>query len=190
MDNACFLNTEIKMERQEVYKAIDSERDYQNTIWNGTKSSRQPSDAPNAMERTIDEFALYVARYTNQLIEVCGSTDYPERKLEVFRKIAALCVACGESHGMPKRATNMKYKCDTCFKEHELDESKVFNKQLYIPPKSCSEGDYYVDNYFWFQCCDCGRAIAVKKEDLMHPDQVKKDYSEHRGVCLSQQNKP
>lgn len=91
------------MKRENVYKSIDSERDYQNEIWKGTKSSKQPSDAPNAMERTIDEFALYVARYNNQLIEVCGTTDYPEKKLEIFRKIAALCVACGEAHGMPNR---------------------------------------------------------------------------------------
>jgi len=93
----------MTMKREEVYESIDSERDYQNKRWNGTKSSRQPSDAPNAMERSIDEFALYVARYTNQLVNVCGSTDYPDTKLEVFRKIAALCVACGEAHGMPKR---------------------------------------------------------------------------------------
>jgi len=91
------------MERNDVYAAINSERDYQNELWNGTKSSRQPSDSPNAMERTIDEFALYVTRYTNRLIEVCGTTDYPEEKMEVFRKIAALCVACGEAHGMLKR---------------------------------------------------------------------------------------
>jgi hypothetical protein len=91
------------MERKEVYESIDSERDYQNEIWNGTKSSRQPSDSPNAMERTIDEFALYVSGYTNKLVEVCSKSDFPEEKLEVFRKIAALCVACGEQHGMSKR---------------------------------------------------------------------------------------
>ncbi|MBD3197441.1 MAG: hypothetical protein GF317_20470 [Candidatus Lokiarchaeota archaeon] len=91
------------MKREEVYKAISSERDYQNELWNGTKSSQQPSGAPNAMERTIDEYALYVTRYTNRLIEVCGTTDHPEEKLEIFRKIAALCVSCGESHGMPER---------------------------------------------------------------------------------------
>jgi hypothetical protein len=93
----------MKMKREEVYKAIDSERDYQDQLWRGTKSSRQPSDAPNSMERTIDEYALYVATYTNKLIEVCGTTDHPEKKLEIFRKIAALTVACGESHGMPIR---------------------------------------------------------------------------------------
>lgn len=91
------------MNRETVYNAINTERDYQDRTWGGTKSDRQPSDAPNSMERTIDEFALYVTRYTNQLIEVCGTSDYPEVKMEVFRKIAALCVACGERHGMPER---------------------------------------------------------------------------------------
>ena len=91
------------MNRTEVYNAVDSEREYQNKIWSGTKSSRQPSDSPTAMERTIDEYALYVAGYTNKLIEVCSHTDYLEEKLSIFRKIAALCVACGESHGMPTR---------------------------------------------------------------------------------------
>ena len=76
----------------------------------------------------------------------------------------------------------MKYKCDRCSKEHELDESKVKNKQYYIPPRSCYEGDYYVDAYFWFQC-DCGRAIEVEKEHLSHPYSIEKEYSEHRGVC-------
>jgi hypothetical protein len=96
------------MDRLEVYKAIDTEREYQNERWKGTKSSHQPSNAPNAMERTIDEFALYVARYTNQLVDICGSTDYPEQKLDIFRKIAALCVACGEEHGMPSRKPKNK----------------------------------------------------------------------------------
>jgi len=91
------------MERKEVYKVIDTERDYQNKIWSGTKSSRRPSDAPNAMERSIDEFALYIARYSARIVEVCGTTDYKEQKLELFRKMAALCVACGEAHGMPER---------------------------------------------------------------------------------------
>ena len=94
---------ERNFKRLEVFEAINSEREYQDKIWDGTKSSRQPSDAPTGMERSIDEFALYVSRYTNVLVEVCGTTDHPEEKLEVFRKIAALCVACGEEHGMPNR---------------------------------------------------------------------------------------
>ena len=91
------------MERLDVYKAIDSERDYQDIKWKGTKSSHQPSDAPGSLDRTIDEFALYITRYSNKLVEVAGTSDYPAEKLEVIRKIAALTVACGEKHGMPSR---------------------------------------------------------------------------------------
>jgi len=102
------------MTRDEVYIAIDTERHYQNEIWNGTKSSRQPSGSPNAMERTIDEFGLYVTRYAMKLIEVCGTSDHPEEKLELFRKIAALCVACGEEHGMPERRLNEEKEKSSC----------------------------------------------------------------------------
>lgn len=98
------------MKRLDVYKAIDSERDYQNEIWAGTKSSGQPSKVPDAMERSIDEYALYIARYTSKLIEVCTTSDYPDKKMEIFRKIAALCVACGESHEMPPRYNNFRDK--------------------------------------------------------------------------------
>lgn len=91
------------MKRKEVYSAINTERDYQDQIWNGTKSSRQPSGLRNSLDRSIDEFALYITQYTNQLVEVCGTSDFPEDKLAVIRKIAALCVACGEAHGLPKR---------------------------------------------------------------------------------------
>lgn len=75
----------------------------------------------------------------------------------------------------------MKYKCDICSREHNLDESKVRNKQYYIKPYSCFEGDYYIDAYFWFEC-NCGRPIEVKKTDLLKPDEIQKEYSEHRGV--------
>jgi hypothetical protein len=91
------------MKREEVYKAIDSEREFQDLIWDGTKSSRQPDVSKNSLNRSIDEFALYVLRYSNKLVEECTSSDFPEKKLDIFRKIAGLCVACGEAHGMPKR---------------------------------------------------------------------------------------
>ncbi len=75
----------------------------------------------------------------------------------------------------------MKYKCDRCSREHELDENKVKNKQYYVPPSSCYAGDYYIDYYFWFKC-DCGRAIKVNEEYLSNPYSIEKEYSEHIGV--------
>lgn len=76
----------------------------------------------------------------------------------------------------------MIYKCDRCHKEHELDESKVKNKQHYVSPSGCYEGDYYVDDYYWFKC-DCSRPIEVKKEHLSNPFSVEEDFTPHIGVC-------
>lgn len=74
------------------------------------------------------------------------------------------------------------YKCDRCGRIHELDESKVMDKQYYVSPYSCTGGAYYKHSFYWFSC-DCGRAIEVKKEDLSDPYNIEKDYSDHAGVC-------
>ena len=74
------------MERSKVYQAIDTEIDHQIEI-----------------RRTIDEFALYVVQNSMKLMEVCAASDDTEEKLNLFRGIAGLCVACGEAHGMPER---------------------------------------------------------------------------------------
>lgn len=78
----------------------------------------------------------------------------------------------------------MKYKCDRCFKVHDLDENLVKNKQYYVPPRGCHEGDYYINVYFWFKC-DCSRAIKVKEHDLKYPYKIEKDYTEYSGVCIN-----
>lgn len=87
------------MERKKVYEIIDSERDYQDEIWNGTASSRNPSFEKGALDRTIDEFALYIKGYSDDLVRVASHSDNPFDKLDVVRKIAGLCVACMEKHG-------------------------------------------------------------------------------------------
>ena len=75
----------------------------------------------------------------------------------------------------------MKYHCDRCPAEHELDETKVKDKQHYIKPRSCFEGDFYVHLYFWFPC-SCGRPIWVTEGHLSKPINVPKDYTAHDGV--------
>jgi len=87
------------MKRTEVYEMIDSERDYQDAKWGDTASSNEPGKG----ERTIDEFAVYIQGYTNDLIHAASHFGDPSQKLEVMRKIAGLCVACGEQHSLPKR---------------------------------------------------------------------------------------
>jgi len=87
------------MERTDVYAAIDSERDYQDTMWGQSSEGGRPGDG----FRSVDAYAAYLQRYVNVLIEVVGTSDDDSKKLEVIRKIAGLCVVCMEQHGAPVR---------------------------------------------------------------------------------------
>lgn len=81
--------------REEVYKAIDGERDYQVTRWT------RPT--PN---RTIDEWAMYFEVYSRKLCDLAAVTGDDEQvveKLNIVRKLTAMGVACMEQHGAPKR---------------------------------------------------------------------------------------
>lgn len=90
----------MNINRSEVYAAIDSERDYQDRRWGDSLSSdRKPGNG----ERTIDEFALYIAAYTAKMVEQCGTFSDSKAKLDSIRKIAGLAVACMEQHGAPRR---------------------------------------------------------------------------------------
>lgn len=87
--------------REEVYRAIDSERDYQTRVWreNAGLSETEPV-------RTVAEELLmledYVARartaWTNAKrdVEVEVTTD-------ILRKCAGICVRAMENHGAPVR---------------------------------------------------------------------------------------
>ena len=91
-----------------TFESILTERDYQDTVWDGTKSSGEKSNERGSLDRSIDEFSAYIAGYGNELLDVIRKSDDPKEKLDLIRKIAALCVACGEKHGLPKRETVKK----------------------------------------------------------------------------------
>jgi hypothetical protein len=87
-----------KMERREVYKAIDSERDYQDMRWN---SSLREGDVPDE-DKPVAEWLNYIeyhlskAKEQNYLLNKNGSLDE-------LRKVAALAVRALEIHGCPLR---------------------------------------------------------------------------------------
>ena len=78
-----------------AYEAVDSERAYQNKCWGHTRSSNRPG----AGERTVYEFGLYIDGYASDAAQIASHFGEPEKKLDVIRKIAGLCVACLEQHG-------------------------------------------------------------------------------------------
>lgn len=89
----------MKVTRQEVYSAIDTERDYQHTKWGNTLSGGRPGNG----ERSVDEFVLYISGYADKLVAFSSEFADTETKLNIVRKVAGLCVACMEQHGAPRR---------------------------------------------------------------------------------------
>ena len=87
-------------EVNDAIEAIRSERYYQDSKWGDSASSGEPGVGGY---RTIDEFALYITEYTDQLRRECGTGMNPRSKLELVRKVGALCIAAMEWHGAPKR---------------------------------------------------------------------------------------
>jgi hypothetical protein len=86
--------------RYEVYDAIDSERDYQESRWSGSASG------PDPRAHELDAWVAYIAAYTARLLDKSAGWDTPEEKIEVLnfvRKVAALCVVAMEYHGAPRR---------------------------------------------------------------------------------------
>jgi hypothetical protein len=88
--------------RVEVYKAIDSERDYQDNFVLPERRYYQT--------HTLGEFILMLNQYSAQAMEkwthhTDAIDDFPE-SLHIVRKIAGLAVRCMEQHGAPERKTD------------------------------------------------------------------------------------
>lgn len=84
--------------RQEVYQAIDSERDYQDHVWGKDESTA-------GGDHTVEDFVVYIDVY---LAKVKEATMLPKAKrhlemMNIMRKITALGVRCMEQHGAPLR---------------------------------------------------------------------------------------
>lgn len=80
--------------RIEVYKALDSERAYQNMSFQ--------ENYHTATDRTLDEFILYIQQYAQEAGALTTHGDEKEA-LHFVRKVGALCVGCMEKHGAPHR---------------------------------------------------------------------------------------
>jgi hypothetical protein len=87
--------------RVEAYKAIDSERDYQDSFVLPGREYYQT--------HTLGEFVLMINQYASQAMQSWthhkdgDSPDEFPPSLHEVRKIAALAVRCMEQHGAPRR---------------------------------------------------------------------------------------
>lgn len=85
--------------RQQIYDAINKEREYQ-AGW------EDPTLTTSGGQHSIQEFLTYIQSYTNEALEVgCRKPDPTSNEfgLHALRKIAALAVAAMEQWGVRER---------------------------------------------------------------------------------------
>ena len=81
--------------REEVFEAINSERDYQDSLW---------SEEGNSNPLLLGEFLVLLDVYIRKAQEEWTVEPKPEiNSLNTIRKIAGIAVNCMEQNGAPKR---------------------------------------------------------------------------------------
>ena len=83
------------MKREDVYKLIDSEREYQINKWN-TPSNDPHLQVFDDSKWALNDWIIFIERYIQ---EAKSRTGYPESQKNSIRKIAALAVAALEYNG-------------------------------------------------------------------------------------------
>lgn len=83
------------MKREEVYKLVDGEREFQNEIWSVFKDE----DA-----KAVGSHLTLMATYLREAQDSYTHYDGNRKALESIRKLAALAVRCMELHETPARS--------------------------------------------------------------------------------------
>lgn len=86
------LNARFRSTRQQVYDALDGERDYQDWKWN-TSERKKPTES----------YMLYMKAYLDEAIQKISHEAGDFNALDILRKVVALGVACFEDNGVPPR---------------------------------------------------------------------------------------
>src|SRR6185295_13046343 len=90
------------MTRENVYKLIDGEREYQDSFIADPKNDR--SEGVNAYKnRTVGEELILIDTYLRRAKDAWSDTPSDTAALAIIRKISGLCVRCMENHDTPAR---------------------------------------------------------------------------------------
>lgn len=89
----------VPFPRDIVYDAIDSERAYQDSLWNSDTTTSEG-------EHSLEEWYVYIEDYVNEakhiLTREARQTADP-KALAIMRKVGGMAVAAMEQHGAPRR---------------------------------------------------------------------------------------
>ena len=89
----------MKSTRQEVYQAINEERDYQDIKWN-------PETTTSHGIHSVEQWIVYIEDYLLEAKHALSrntQTIGDEAALHGIRKVAAMAVCCMEQNGALKR---------------------------------------------------------------------------------------
>jgi hypothetical protein len=92
------LTNGMKMQRNDIYKRIDGERDYQDANW----GSRRQMDGTPDEEKPVAEWINYIEYHVSKAKDKVYHLDTVGATAEL-RKVAALAVRAMEIHGCPER---------------------------------------------------------------------------------------
>jgi hypothetical protein len=87
------------MKRKDVYKLIDGERDYQDSIWNEVTTD-------SGGQHSVGEWLVFIQDYLTEAINIYSRNPEPfakTRAMENIRKISAMCVCAMEQIETPER---------------------------------------------------------------------------------------
>jgi hypothetical protein len=98
IDNGLNLTNGLKMERKEIYKRLDGERDYQDARW----GTRRTLEGTPDEEKPVAEWINYMEYHLSKAKERVYHLD-TEGALAEVRKVSALGVRAMEIHGCPIR---------------------------------------------------------------------------------------
>lgn len=86
-------------DRADVFKAIDSERDYQDSRWN-------PETTTSDGLHSLEEWYVYIEDYVSEAKHALSRLPRQEgdpKALDIMRKVATMAVCAMEQHGAPQR---------------------------------------------------------------------------------------
>jgi hypothetical protein len=92
------LKEQNKMDRQEVYRRIDTERQYQDLRWTPRREKNETPDEEKPPAEWINYMEFHLAEAKKEVYFL-----NEEEALAQVRKVAALAVRCLELHGCPER---------------------------------------------------------------------------------------
>ncbi|MFA5152768.1 MAG: hypothetical protein WC554_09430 [Clostridia bacterium] len=90
------------MKRKDVYKLIDSERNYQESRWDSHTEKRSGKSDILDQDKSLAEWLNYIEFHLNEAKHGVYALE-PKKTKESIRKIAALAVACMEHNDCPPR---------------------------------------------------------------------------------------